>query len=265
MRGAEQKSPPVLSRSGSRAHEPPSAGAGRRVGPAPAEAMQVSIACTEHNLKSRNGEDRLLSKQSSAAPNAVSAARAKFRTVAIIARSLGTFTPQHHISLKESTAKQTGMKYRYASASGAAVGGGDPRVRPGGSPCFGCSIHNSGRWPWRSGGESQGGVRAVGRVRRASGLCAGNGLRAGSGQCAGSEWAVYRKDPPHSNRRGSETGAGHEVAPVGASLLCTANVLPGFWPAFSPCGSALRLLRRPLAVPWIWHLGSLWGNRRGSW
>ncbi|XP_055452841.1 voltage-gated potassium channel subunit beta-1-like isoform X1 [Psammomys obesus] len=74
--------------------------------------MQVSIACTEHNLKSRNGEDRLLSKQSSTAPNVVNAARAKFRTVAIIARSLGTFTPQHHISLKESTAKQTGMKYR---------------------------------------------------------------------------------------------------------------------------------------------------------
>lgn len=80
----------------------------------PGEAMQVSIACTEHNLKSRNGEDRLLSKQSANAPN-VNAARAKFRTVAIIARSLGTFTPQHHISLKESTAKQTGMKYRYGS------------------------------------------------------------------------------------------------------------------------------------------------------
>ncbi|ELK37684.1 Voltage-gated potassium channel subunit beta-1 [Myotis davidii] len=78
--------------------------------------MQVSIACTEHNLKSRNGEDRLLSKQSSNAPN-VNAARAKFRTVAIIARSLGTFTPQHHISLKESTAKQTGMKYRLLYAS----------------------------------------------------------------------------------------------------------------------------------------------------
>lgn len=75
--------------------------------------MQVSIACTEHNLKSRNGEERLISKQNAAAPNVVNAARAKFRTVAIIARSLGTFTPQHHISLKESTAKQTGMKYRY--------------------------------------------------------------------------------------------------------------------------------------------------------
>ncbi|KAG8136075.1 hypothetical protein E2320_009059 [Naja naja] len=74
--------------------------------------MQVSIACTEHNLKNRNGEDRLISKQTTTAPNAVNAARAKFRTVAIIARSLGTFTPQHHISLKESTAKQTGMKYR---------------------------------------------------------------------------------------------------------------------------------------------------------
>ncbi|XP_008835689.1 voltage-gated potassium channel subunit beta-1-like [Nannospalax galili] len=78
--------------------------------------MQVSIACTEHNLKSRNGEDRLLSKQSSTAPNVVNAARAKFRTVAIIARSLGTFIPQHHISLKESTAKQTGMKYRFHAA-----------------------------------------------------------------------------------------------------------------------------------------------------
>uniref|UniRef100_A0A803SKY2 Voltage-gated potassium channel subunit beta-1 n=1 Tax=Anolis carolinensis TaxID=28377 RepID=A0A803SKY2_ANOCA len=75
--------------------------------------MQVSIACTEHNLKNRNGEDRLISKQNTSNPNAVNAARAKFRTVAIIARSLGTFTPQHHISLKESTAKQTGMKYRY--------------------------------------------------------------------------------------------------------------------------------------------------------
>uniref|UniRef100_A0A8D2P209 Voltage-gated potassium channel subunit beta-1 n=1 Tax=Zosterops lateralis melanops TaxID=1220523 RepID=A0A8D2P209_ZOSLA len=76
--------------------------------------MQVSIACTDHNLK-RNGEERLISKQNTTAPNVVNAARAKFRTVAIIARSLGTFTPQHHISLKESTAKQTGMKYRGAA------------------------------------------------------------------------------------------------------------------------------------------------------
>uniref|UniRef100_A0A8C3V028 Voltage-gated potassium channel subunit beta-1 n=1 Tax=Catharus ustulatus TaxID=91951 RepID=A0A8C3V028_CATUS len=79
--------------------------------------MQVSIACTDHNLK-RNGEDRLISKQNTTTPNVVNAARAKFRTVAIIARSLGTFTPQHHISLKESTAKQTGMKYRYGHGLG---------------------------------------------------------------------------------------------------------------------------------------------------
>uniref|UniRef100_A0A8D2LR69 Potassium voltage-gated channel subfamily A member regulatory beta subunit 1 n=1 Tax=Varanus komodoensis TaxID=61221 RepID=A0A8D2LR69_VARKO len=83
--------------------------------------MQVSIACTEHNLKNRNGEDRLISKQNTTTPNAVNAARAKFRTVAIIARSLGTFTPQHHISLKESTAKQTGMKYRNLGKSGLRV------------------------------------------------------------------------------------------------------------------------------------------------
>ncbi|KAM8805189.1 LOW QUALITY PROTEIN: voltage-gated potassium channel subunit beta-1 [Eudromia elegans] len=83
--------------------------------------MQVSIACTEHNLKARNGDERLLSKQGAGAAGAVSAARAKFRTVAIIARSLGTFTPQHHISLKESTAKQTGMKYRNLGKSGLRV------------------------------------------------------------------------------------------------------------------------------------------------
>lgn len=82
--------------------------------------MQVSIACTEHNLKGRNGDDRH-SKQNSSGPNVVNAARARFRTVAIIARSLGTFTPQHHISLKESTAKQTGMKYRNLGKSGLRV------------------------------------------------------------------------------------------------------------------------------------------------
>ncbi|KAL4646995.1 voltage-gated potassium channel subunit beta-1 isoform X1 [Arapaima gigas] len=71
--------------------------------------MQVSIACTEHNLKGRNGEH---GKQSTSSPNMVNAARAKFRTVAIIARSFGSFTPRHHISLKESTGKLTGMKYR---------------------------------------------------------------------------------------------------------------------------------------------------------
>ncbi|KAK1784714.1 hypothetical protein P4O66_003395 [Electrophorus voltai] len=71
--------------------------------------MQVSIACTEHSLKGRNGEH---GKPSTTSPGVVNAARAKFRTVAIIARSFGSFTPRHHISLKESTGKHTGMKYR---------------------------------------------------------------------------------------------------------------------------------------------------------
>uniref|UniRef100_A0AAQ6IB77 Voltage-gated potassium channel subunit beta-1 n=1 Tax=Anabas testudineus TaxID=64144 RepID=A0AAQ6IB77_ANATE len=70
--------------------------------------MQVSIACTDHNLKRGNGDH---SKQSATSPNVVNQARAKFRTVAIIARSFGSFTPRH-ISLKESTGKYTGMKYR---------------------------------------------------------------------------------------------------------------------------------------------------------
>ncbi|ROJ29147.1 Voltage-gated potassium channel subunit beta-1 [Anabarilius grahami] len=71
--------------------------------------MQVSIACTDHNLKGRNGDH---GKTNATSPNVVNAARAKFRTVAIIARSFGSFTPRHHISLKESTGKLTGMKYR---------------------------------------------------------------------------------------------------------------------------------------------------------
>ncbi|TNN28142.1 Voltage-gated potassium channel subunit beta-1 [Liparis tanakae] len=73
--------------------------------------MQVSFACTDHGLKApRNGEH---SKQSAASPNTASKARARFRTVALIARSLGSFTHRYHHNLKESTAKLTGMKYRY--------------------------------------------------------------------------------------------------------------------------------------------------------
>uniref|UniRef100_A0AAY5EWZ9 Voltage-gated potassium channel subunit beta-1 n=1 Tax=Electrophorus electricus TaxID=8005 RepID=A0AAY5EWZ9_ELEEL len=80
--------------------------------------MQVSIACTEHSLKGRNGEH---GKPSTTSPGVVNAARAKFRTVAIIARSFGSFTPRHHISLKESTGKHTGMKYRNLGKSGLRV------------------------------------------------------------------------------------------------------------------------------------------------
>ncbi|MEQ2231969.1 hypothetical protein ILYODFUR_006190 [Ilyodon furcidens] len=73
--------------------------------------MQVSFACTDHGLKApRNGEH---SKQNATSPNTTSHARARFRTVALIARSLGSFTHRYHHNLKESTAKLTGMKYRY--------------------------------------------------------------------------------------------------------------------------------------------------------
>ncbi|KAG7276896.1 hypothetical protein CRUP_034772 [Coryphaenoides rupestris] len=80
--------------------------------------MQVSIACTDHNLKRGNGDH---SKQNATSPNVVNQARAKFRTVAIIARSFGSFNPRHHISLKESTGKHTGMKYRNLGKSGLRV------------------------------------------------------------------------------------------------------------------------------------------------
>uniref|UniRef100_A0A3Q2YYQ2 Voltage-gated potassium channel subunit beta-1 n=1 Tax=Hippocampus comes TaxID=109280 RepID=A0A3Q2YYQ2_HIPCM len=79
--------------------------------------MQVSIACTDHNLKRGNGDH---GKQSATSPSVVNQARAKFRTVAIIARSFGSFTPRH-ISLKESTGKHTGMKYRNLGKSGLRV------------------------------------------------------------------------------------------------------------------------------------------------
>lgn len=73
--------------------------------------MQVSFACTDHGLKApRNGEHN---KQNATSPNTTSQARARFRTVALIARSLGSFTHRYHHNLKESTAKLTGMKYRY--------------------------------------------------------------------------------------------------------------------------------------------------------
>uniref|UniRef100_A0A9J8BML8 Potassium voltage-gated channel, shaker-related subfamily, beta member 1 b n=1 Tax=Cyprinus carpio carpio TaxID=630221 RepID=A0A9J8BML8_CYPCA len=67
--------------------------------------MQVSFACTDHGLKApRTSEPN---KQNTSSPNTASAARARFRTVALIARSLGSFTHRHHISLKESTGKLT--------------------------------------------------------------------------------------------------------------------------------------------------------------
>uniref|UniRef100_A0A673MHN9 Voltage-gated potassium channel subunit beta-1 n=1 Tax=Sinocyclocheilus rhinocerous TaxID=307959 RepID=A0A673MHN9_9TELE len=81
--------------------------------------MQVSFACTDHGLKApRTSEPN---KQNTSSPNTASAARARFRTVALIARSLGSFAHRHHISLKESTGKLTGMKYRNLGKSGLRV------------------------------------------------------------------------------------------------------------------------------------------------
>ncbi|XP_030220235.1 voltage-gated potassium channel subunit beta-1 isoform X2 [Gadus morhua] len=81
--------------------------------------MQVSFACTDHGLKApRNGEH---SKQNATSPGTTSHARARFRTVALIARSLGSFTHRYHHNLKESTTKQTGMKYRNLGKSGLRV------------------------------------------------------------------------------------------------------------------------------------------------
>ncbi|CAL8281691.1 unnamed protein product [Lota lota] len=78
--------------------------------------MQVSFACTDHGLKApRNGEH---SKQNATSPGTTSHARARFRTVALIARSLGSFTHRYHHNLKESTTKQTGMKYRAETERG---------------------------------------------------------------------------------------------------------------------------------------------------
>uniref|UniRef100_A0A3Q3A5J3 Voltage-gated potassium channel subunit beta-1-like n=1 Tax=Kryptolebias marmoratus TaxID=37003 RepID=A0A3Q3A5J3_KRYMA len=82
--------------------------------------MQVSFACTDHGLKApRNGGEH--SKQNTTSPNTTSHARARFRTVALIARSLGSFTHRYHHNLKESTAKLTGMKYRNLGKSGLRV------------------------------------------------------------------------------------------------------------------------------------------------
>uniref|UniRef100_A0A8C4ZF14 Voltage-gated potassium channel subunit beta-1 n=1 Tax=Gadus morhua TaxID=8049 RepID=A0A8C4ZF14_GADMO len=93
--------------------------------------MQVSFACTDHGLKApRNGEH---SKQNATSPGTTSHARARFRTVALIARSLGSFTHRYHHNLKESTTKQTGMKYRNLGKSGL-------RCSPGCRPSLCCQV-----------------------------------------------------------------------------------------------------------------------------
>ncbi|XP_029434869.1 voltage-gated potassium channel subunit beta-2 isoform X3 [Rhinatrema bivittatum] len=80
--------------------------------------MQVSFACSEHSLKTRSAEDRL-NRQNASSPSL--GARTKFRTVAIVARSLGQLSVQNGPSPSDSSMKQPGMKYRNLGKSGLRV------------------------------------------------------------------------------------------------------------------------------------------------
>ncbi|KAG8002130.1 Voltage-gated potassium channel subunit beta-1 [Nibea albiflora] len=70
--------------------------------------MQVSIACTDHNLKRGNGDH---SKQSATSPNVVNQARAKFRTVAIIAHVKVRLFITNTIAYSSSVMEDVTMQY----------------------------------------------------------------------------------------------------------------------------------------------------------
>nr|XP_056720882.1 voltage-gated potassium channel subunit beta-2 isoform X1 [Euleptes europaea] len=78
--------------------------------------MQVSFVCSDHNIKGRSAEDRL-NRQNASSPST----RGRFRTVAMVARSLGHLSMQHAPSSSESSVKQPGMKYRNLGKSGLRV------------------------------------------------------------------------------------------------------------------------------------------------
>ncbi|XP_075415237.1 voltage-gated potassium channel subunit beta-3 isoform X3 [Tenrec ecaudatus] len=69
--------------------------------------MQVSIACTEQNLRSRSSEDRLCGPRSGSGPKA---------RAALVPRP-----PASSGALRESTGRSTGMKYRNLGKSGLRV------------------------------------------------------------------------------------------------------------------------------------------------
>uniref|UniRef100_A0A3B3SXF0 Potassium voltage-gated channel subfamily A regulatory beta subunit 2 n=1 Tax=Paramormyrops kingsleyae TaxID=1676925 RepID=A0A3B3SXF0_9TELE len=79
--------------------------------------MQVSFVCTDHRGVSRSTEDRL-NRQNANSPG--TGTRSKFRTVAMVARSLGQLSVQTVPSSSDQSMR-TGMKYRNLGKSGLRV------------------------------------------------------------------------------------------------------------------------------------------------
>uniref|UniRef100_A0A8D0U4S4 NADP-dependent oxidoreductase domain-containing protein n=1 Tax=Sus scrofa TaxID=9823 RepID=A0A8D0U4S4_PIG len=83
--------------------------------------MQVNIEAEKHRLKGRNGEENVLKKISSQAPNMLSGTRVKFKYKAVVMRSLGRFSSLHNLSIKSNVAKKKKKKVRK-------LGKGDIRI-----------------------------------------------------------------------------------------------------------------------------------------
>lgn len=81
--------------------------------------MQVSFVCSEHSLKGRGPEDRL-GRPAASSPSL--GTRGRFRTVAMVARSLGQLSVQSLPCAGDTSMKQHGMKYRYGGAQLCRVG-----------------------------------------------------------------------------------------------------------------------------------------------
>ncbi|KAI5095735.1 hypothetical protein C0J45_14165, partial [Silurus meridionalis] len=79
--------------------------------------MQVSFVCTDHRAVSRSTEDRL-NRQNAGSPNL--GTKNKFRTVAMVARSLGQLSVQNLPSSSDHCVRN-GMKYRNLGKSGLRV------------------------------------------------------------------------------------------------------------------------------------------------
>ncbi|XP_072888137.1 voltage-gated potassium channel subunit beta-2 isoform X4 [Hemitrygon akajei] len=80
--------------------------------------MQVSFMCSDHNLKNR-GTDERLGRHNASSPSLGS--KSKFRTVAMVARSLGQLSVQNMASSSDLTSNYPGMKFRNLGKSGLRV------------------------------------------------------------------------------------------------------------------------------------------------